>query len=68
MSQNSYMYSQVEAVGWGKTSFGGTPSTSLKKVKLTVIPNYECNKNYPYQITSAQMCTFTPLKDACEVR
>lgn len=67
LNQKSFVYSQVDAVGWGKTSFGGPVSTALQKVQLTVIPNEECNKNYPYQITSAQMCTFTPLKDTCDV-
>lgn len=61
------MYSQAEAVGWGKTSYGGPVSTNLQKVELTVIPNSECNKNYPYQISTAQMCTFSPMKDICDV-
>lgn len=67
LNQNTFVYSQAEAVGWGKTSYGGPVSTNLQKVELTVIPNTECNKNYPYQISTAQMCTFSPMKDICDV-
>lgn len=67
LNQNSFVYSQAEAVGWGRTSYGGPVSTNLQKVELTVIPNSECNKNYPYQISTAQMCTFSPMKDICDV-
>lgn len=67
LNQNTFVYSQADAVGWGKTSYGGRVSTNLQKVELTVIPNSECNKNYPYQISTAQICTFSPLKDICEV-
>lgn len=67
LNQNTFVYSQAEAAGWGQVSYGGPTSTNLKKVELTVIPNDECNKNYPYQISTAQMCTFTPHKDICEV-
>lgn len=67
LNQNTFVYSQAEAVGWGKTSYGGPVSTNLQKVELTVIPNSECNKNYPYQISTAQMCTFSPMKDICDV-
>lgn len=67
LNQESFVYSQAEAVGWGGTSWGGPVSTNLQKVELTVIPNSECNKNYPYQISTAQMCTFSPMKDICDV-
>lgn len=67
LAQNSFVYSQVDLVGWGRTSYGGIASTNLQKVSVTVIPNTECNRSYPYQISGAQMCTFTALKDACDV-
>lgn len=67
LNQNSFVYSQVDACGWGRTTFGGVPSTSLQKVALTIISNSECNRSYPYQISGAQMCTFTALKDTCDV-
>lgn len=67
LNQNTFVYSQAEAVGWGKTSYGGPVSTNLQKVELTVIPNNECTKNYPYQISTAQICTFSPMKDVCDV-
>lgn len=67
LSQSAFVYSQVDAVGWGRTSFGGIASTSLQKAALTVIPNTECNRSYPYQISGAQMCTFTKSKDTCDV-
>lgn len=67
LTQTSFVYSQLDAVGWGRTTFGGVTSTTLQKVSLTVIPNTECNRSYPYQISSAQMCTFTSYKDTCDV-
>lgn len=67
LNQNTFVYAQVETAGWGKTSFGGPVSTSLKKVTLNVIPNSECNNSYPFQLSEAQLCTFTPFKDTCDV-
>lgn len=63
----SFQNSRVEAVGWGTTAFAGPTSNILKKATLTVISNSQCNTSYP-NISSSQMCTYTPGSDTCSVR
>lgn len=55
----------VEALGWGMTSFGGPLSSALKKAKLRVITDKECRKYFP--IHSSQMCTYASGNDTCQV-
>lgn len=55
----------VEALGWGMTSFGGPASNVLKKAKLRVITDKECRKYFP--IHSSQMCTYAAGNDTCQV-
>lgn len=58
----------VEAVGWGTTSFGGKPSTALRKASLSVISYAQCQQYYGNKIAYSHLCTLTPSRDACQVR
>lgn len=55
----------VDALGWGMTSFGGPVSTALKKVQLRVTSDKECRSYFP--IKNSQMCTYSPGRDTCQV-
>lgn len=64
--QNEAFLGRVEALGWGSTSFGGSPSTKLRKVFLDVVNLEQCKNAYPDSvITTGQVCTYTPEKDTC---
>lgn len=52
--------------GWGLTEFGGQKPNVPKKVHLNVINPNDCKKYY--NITSKDMCTYTPGKDSCQVK
>lgn len=57
---------KVDVTGWGSTTFGGPPSTTLRKVTLDVITNAACSAQTSRNILSTQMCTFTQGKDTCQ--
>ena len=42
------MFANLFNSGWGKVSFGGRPSSSLRYVRLTLITNAECLSSDPY--------------------
>ena len=49
--------------GWGTNYYGGSTSNKLMEVKVYVITNEQCKKNYAYnsyQITSAMLCAIVP--------
>lgn len=55
------------AMGWGTTSYQGSPSDLLLEVDLPVISNQECSQRYPqYSMHDSMICTFLPGKDACQ--
>lgn len=56
----------VEAVGWGTTFYGGSISTTLRKVALNIISNAACSSYYG-NIATTQVCVKTPSKDTCQV-
>ncbi|CAH0717935.1 unnamed protein product, partial [Brenthis ino] len=56
----------VTVIGWGTIFFGGPTSDVLQEVTLDVISQRSCRVNRP-NITSRQICTFTPSKDSCQV-
>ncbi|XP_011879072.1 PREDICTED: venom serine protease 34-like [Vollenhovia emeryi] len=62
---DSFAGSYVELLGWGTTQFGGTKSTTLQKVTLTVITNRDCRREYP-NVSYSQLCTYGRGKDACQ--
>ncbi|XP_070507432.1 serine protease snake-like [Chironomus tepperi] len=58
---------QVEAMGYGHTSFGGQQSNSLLKGYLNIVDNEQCNRSYeddklelPNGITQQQICAWDP--------
>lgn len=57
----------VEATGWGAKEFSGPLSTTLQKVKLSVISNTQCSQEYSEGISTTQLCTYTVDKDTCQV-
>ncbi|XP_013191840.1 venom serine protease [Amyelois transitella] len=57
--------SKLIALGWGTLFIGGPTSDVLRKVKLDVISQSQCQSAVP-QLTPRQICTYTPGKDACQ--
>ncbi|XP_028982320.1 uncharacterized protein LOC107041163 [Diachasma alloeum] len=54
----------VDVLGWGNLAFTGAKATTLQKIEVSVITNYECRKTSSIQ--EFQICTFTEGKDACQ--
>lgn len=53
--------------GWGTTEFSGPKSDTLQAVNLSVVPVARCAGELPDNvITTSQICTFAPGKDACQ--
>lgn len=65
-SQTAFDRQVLEVPGWGTTSFGGVPSTTLRTVSLNAIPNSDCTARGMPNIGSGHICTYTPGKDACQ--
>jgi len=57
--------SDVTAIGWGRTSSGGSTSNILQEVTVGVVENNECNEAYGY-ITDAMLCAARLGKDSCQ--
>ena len=68
-------FAGVEAIltGWGRTSEGGPPSSSLLDVTVKVLSSYQCKRDYSGpslpSITSKMLCAKVEGggKDACQV-
>ncbi|XP_026480939.1 trypsin 5G1-like [Ctenocephalides felis] len=64
----------VSVTGWGATMIGGPGSTQLKAVKVPIVSNEECNKNYTIpgslkdNISDSMFCAGFPEggKDSCQ--
>ena len=39
----------------------------MQKVALRVISNNQCSQSYPNGLSSSQICTYTPGRDACQM-
>ncbi|CAK1543364.1 unnamed protein product [Leptosia nina] len=52
-------------LGWGTLFIGGPTSDILQKVDVNVISQDSCRRVVP-SLTSRQICTYTPGKDACQ--
>ncbi|XP_037951658.1 serine protease snake-like [Teleopsis dalmanni] len=73
---NSFALSKtnVTAIGYGHTRFGGSPSSHLLKAYLTVQSKKDCQKHYddeyniPKGITDQQICAKDPenIRDTCQ--
>ncbi|GAB1860366.1 Venom serine protease 34-like [Camponotus japonicus] len=61
----------VTALGWGLMGYADQKPDSLRKVKLNVISLKECEEAYSnnndVNITSKNICTYTPGKDTCQM-
>lgn len=64
---NTFAGNQVEATGWGTTSFGGPRGQQLRKVTLDVITNAVCRRSFP-TLPGTNVCTYTMGRDMCQVR
>ncbi|MER5206503.1 serine protease [Streptomyces sp. NPDC002825] len=62
----SFDHTQVEAPGWGATSFGGPTSDVLRTVLLGTMSNPTCDARGMSQVTAAQLCTYAPGRDTCQ--
>ena len=49
-TQSLYTGQVATVTGWGLTSSGGSPASTLQKVDVTVISNQECSDFYPGKI------------------
>ncbi|XP_063709288.1 venom serine protease-like [Culicoides brevitarsis] len=57
---------ELEAPGWGATSFGGPNSKILQTVKLHTMKIETCKSRGMLNVTTNQLCTFTKGKDTCQ--
>lgn len=54
-------------IGWGDTSFGGTPSPRLKKVSVPILARDECAIAYPDRFDrDSEFCAGVTGKDSCQ--
>ena len=49
-TQSLYTGQVATVTGWGLTSSGGSPASTLQEVEVTVMSNEECNVYYPGKI------------------
>ena len=49
-TQSLYTGQVATVTGWGLTSSGGSPASTLQEAEVTVISNQECNDHYPGKI------------------
>ena len=49
-TQSLYTGQVATVTGWGLTSSGGSPASTLQEVEVTVMSNEECNDYYPGKI------------------
>ncbi|XP_063975616.1 venom serine protease 34-like isoform X2 [Diachasmimorpha longicaudata] len=64
LTHDSFAGQFVDILGWGDLEFAGTKATTLQKIEVSVLTNYECGKTSTIQ--EFQICTFTEGKDACQ--
>ncbi|MGW1513362.1 serine protease [Streptomyces sp. NPDC002394] len=65
-AHGTFDHVQVEAPGWGTTSFGGRTSEVLRTVVLGTMGNAECGARGMPQVTAAQLCTYALGRDTCQ--
>ena len=53
-TQSLYTGQVATVTGWGLTSSGGSPASTLQEVEVTIISNQECNDHYPGRIERYQ--------------
>ncbi|KAM3956826.1 venom serine protease [Aphomia sociella] len=62
---NDMTGNKVTVLGWGTLFPGGPVSNVLRKVDLDIMSQNQCKARVP-SLTSQQICTYTPGKDACQ--
>ncbi|MFJ4870303.1 serine protease [Streptomyces sp. NPDC088757] len=65
-AHGTFDHTQVEAPGWGATSFGGPASDVLRTVTLGTMSNSTCGSRGMPRVTPAQLCTYAPGRDTCQ--
>ena len=69
---NSYVNRRVTVTGWGNLKEGGSSTSTLQEVDLTVMSNGQCQKKYNSnkraRIYDSMICASDPGKDSCQVR
>lgn len=65
-AHGTFDHTQVEAPGWGTTSFGGRTSDVLRSVVLSTMSSPTCEARGMSQVTAAQLCTYAPGRDTCQ--
>ena len=53
-TQSLYTGQVATVTGWGLTSSGGSPASTLQEAEVTIISNQECNDHYPGKIERYQ--------------
>lgn len=66
LTSNTFAGNQVQALGWGTTSFGGPRSPRLQRVALDVITNLVCRRSFP-KLQAMNICTYSTGRDTCQV-
>ena len=49
-TQSLYTGQVATVTGWGLTSSGGSPASTLQEAEVTIISNEECNDHYPGKV------------------
>ncbi len=56
----------VTTLGFGTTSEGGSPSSTLRDVVIPVVSTTECSDAYDFEIPSMMLCAGEGGKDSCQ--
>ena len=71
-SSSTYVNQKALVTGWGRLTAGGSHSSVLRAVDVTVMSNAQCVKKYrntgPEVVKDTNICASDPGKDACKVR
>nr|XP_022906487.1 venom serine protease-like [Onthophagus taurus] len=66
-SNRDFSGQYVTLLGWGQVEYSGPTSDVLQKVDVQVMALPDCRRNYTsVTIYDTEMCTYTPMKDACQ--
>ena len=67
-SRDSYVGDKAIAIGWGRTSEGGSSSNTLRKVSLPILSNLDCKSSYGNIVRDNMVCagSFLGGIDTCQ--
>jgi len=64
---NEEFSQELNVMGWGTLSSGGSTPPRLMEVGVGYVPNNVCDSNYAWEtISGAMMCAASPGKDSCQ--